>query len=71
MVGIADMSRHTKLARPNCTDVWIYRDVLIERNRVSGTYTAWCDWPMVADTRNGIRETVREWRENSGGKTIE
>jgi hypothetical protein len=65
------MSRHTKKSRPCGTDVWMYRGKLIERNKVSGMYSAWCDRNMRADTRNGIRETVREWRENSGGKTIE
>jgi threonine dehydrogenase-like Zn-dependent dehydrogenase len=65
------MNRHTKRGRPCGTDVWIYRGKLIERNPVSGMYSAFCGCIVRADTRNGIRETIREWRENSGGKTIE
>jgi hypothetical protein len=49
----------------------MYRGKLIERNPVSGMYLAFCGRIVQADTRNGIRETVREWRENSRGKTIE
>jgi hypothetical protein len=61
------MSRHVK-NRNMATDVWIYKDVLIERNKLSGMYTAWGGWQMTADTRSGIRGWVRYWRENSEGK---
>jgi threonine dehydrogenase-like Zn-dependent dehydrogenase len=63
------MSRHTKQSRPCGTDVWIYRGKLIERNPVSGMYSAFCGRIVQADTRNGIRETVRGWREMCEGKT--
>jgi hypothetical protein len=49
----------------------MYRGTLIERNKVSGLFSAWCDRNMRADTRNGIRETVRDWREMREGNTIE